>query len=288
MSNYLENLKWLVPSPISNKSDKIENKKNDVLGLESELDSESSTHSDSDAEYDKITVGFSKSDKNSQVKSQIQTKSDYSQIYSDLMEKEQLVRESLDPNTVDRIKANYTEYLDSDVKIIKDFAGIMENFVHIKEQLRNFESDIKEFEQNIRTSNLAQISENKSELDEKINQIDEKIERLSNLMTMTNGLVDDYIDKITQLENSIKENETHRQEIMLRLENFDKEHIELKNNNIKFFSIFNDYQKHFAFVNPNLNNWINYSSLGLIGIGLAFCIKFGLDKLLSKSLTNKK
>ena len=291
MSGYLDNLKWLVSSPNSNKSGVVENKKNE--DLDSGSDSESPNHSDSDLEYDKITVGLGESNKknsesnkkNSQGKKKqldsdcqqeqkIRTQSDYSQIYSDLIKKEQLVRESLDPDTVDKIKANYTEYLDSEVQIIKDFAGIMENFVHIKEQLKNFELDIKEFEQNIRTSNLAQISENKSELDEKINLIDKKIEELSGLMNGTNGLVNNYIDKITQLENSIKENETHRQEIMSRLEKFDKEHVELKNNSIKFLTVFTDYQKHFALTNNNSSNWINYLSWSLFSVGVGFGIKY--------------
>jgi hypothetical protein len=301
MSNYLENLKWFVsnPSPTNNPTnndftgenikannfvelpERHDDAKKDLDLLISNYTSGSGSGSgsgsdiDSDHEYDKIILLDPQNINQTQ-------QSNYSQIYLDLIEKEQLVRQSLPPDTVDKIKANYTEYLDSDVKIIKDFAGIMENFVHIKEQLKNFESDIKEFKQNIRTSNLAQISGNKLEFDEKINLIDEKIEKLNFIMNQTNNLVDDYMGKITHLENSIKENETHRKEIMLRLENFDKEHKEFKNNNTKFLKIFSDYQKHLIFSNNESYNWVNYVCLGLIGVGIGFGIKIGLKSLFSK------
>lgn len=302
MSNYFENLKWLVSSPNNNlnvvqikqnnsiesfespnNQDNINMGKKTFSGSESksivvpELDSELVEHSDSDHEYDKIVIPQSPKKSNYDTKQQ-----SYTQIYLDLLEKEKLVMQNLDPDTVDKIKENYFEYLDSDVQIIKDFACVMENFFHIKERLKNFESDIKEFEQNIRTSNLAKISENKLELDEKISLIDEKIESIGLLMSGTKLLVDNYIDKITQLENSIKENETHRQEIISRLENFDKEHKELKKTNTRFQNIFADYQKRFVITNFNPNDWINYLSWGLMSIGIGYGIKFFFKNLISR------
>ena len=54
-----------------------------------------------------------------------------------------MVRERLDSDTFDKIKSNYTDYINDDIKIIKDFAIIMETFSHIQKKLSEFESGIK-------------------------------------------------------------------------------------------------------------------------------------------------
>lgn len=282
MNNYFDNLKWLVSSPI-NSFEEEKNKQMNLVELSNNIidnsslkknsspkNNSNSLHTtDSDSEYDNIVI---------LPQDNIQTsQSNYEQVYIELVKKEQL------------IKANFAEYLNSDVQIIKEFAGIMENFVIIKERLKNFESNIKEFELNFKKSNLEYMSYNKSELDLKINLIDEKIEKLSFLMNGTKLLVDDYMSKITHLENSIKENEIHRKEITLRLEIFDKEHQELKNNNYKkYFVIGKNYfvenyfrENYLNWITTSKMYYINWSIIGIsigISIGVGFVVKNFLCK----------
>ena len=107
MSNYFENIKWLVSSPNNNLTIvKLSENQNNIdikekyNNLESNSNSESETdsvsHEDSDHEYDKIAVLQSpeKNNKAQQLR--------YEQIYLDLVEKEQLVRQNLNPDMVNK------------------------------------------------------------------------------------------------------------------------------------------------------------------------------------------
>ena len=304
MANYFNNLKWVISghdAPIcTNEINKNENQNQNQnqnqhtltntntnteldnannIGFVSESESESEleldeySDADSEHEYHKI-----KPDINS-------AKENYNEIYSYLLEQEQLVREKLDPDTVEKIKENYIEYMNSDVQIIKDFAIVMDTFVHIKEKLISLENNIKEFSDDINKTKTIHY-ENISELDNKFNQIDTELIHTIKMVTGIKKQTDEFMDKIVHLENSIKQHDVHREEFCLKLEGFTNEHFEMKKNNIKFLSIFTDFQKYMVFSNctnnssGKFNKYQNFtigisSILILSGIGLGSWILFG-------------
>ncbi len=267
MTSYFDNIKWIMSSQKEINTD-INTCTNTETNL-SLIQDNKEVESDSDYEYDKI--GEKEIKNLNQLKTLSPTnKGDYEKIYTELVEKEQIVRNRLDSDTVEKIKANYTEYMDSDVQIIKDFALIMETFVHIKDKLIQFETNIKEFENDMDKNKLVQF-ENKSELDAKFTHIESKIENAIELMNKINSNSGEFMEKIIQLENSIKDHDTHREQILSRLEKFDKDHNEIKNNNLKILSVFTNYQKYFMFSYSNSNN-INYTRyLKYFGMGIGIC-----------------
>lgn len=257
--------------------------KEDVYVLKLNSPNESESASDSDYEYHKIhsrDIQNFVDESNNKVDINYQTiksvQEDYNKIYTDLLKKEQLVRKRVNSDTVEKIKANYSDYINDDIQIIKDFAIIMETFEHIKDRLKVFETDIKDFEEGIKKNTINQ-DENKQELDNKINNIDSKLENTIDLMNQIKSNGDKFIEKIIHLENLIKTHEEHRNEIMKRLEKFDQEHNEMKNNNLQVLNFFRDYQKYWLYFSSKskenlFNNQIGYIGIGL-GIGL-LCYNF--------------
>jgi hypothetical protein len=276
MNSYLDNFKWFVPNTTTNNQMITQGGFEKKPNNESNSDYES--NSDSENEYHKIDIDSKNiiiNINNHKSLGNLDTSQNYEKIYSELLEKEQIVRERLNSDTVEKIKENYTEYIDSDIQIIKEFALIMDSFVHIKEKLVSFEKNIKDFENHIQISKTTQ-HENNSELENKINRIDSKLNETLNMWEEINSTSEKMINKIVNLENAIKENDIHREEFIKRFEKFDKEHNEIKKNNIQMLNIFSDYQRFFVF--SNFENyqykWFQYIGIGVLTIGLGY--RFGL------------
>ena len=300
MSSYLENLKWIISGQKEASSNQHnqpnQNNKNNIqvdnfdelhllngsdLDLDLDLGLGLGSELESDSDYDKIiskdiTNSPKFTDKHNKTLKSIQA--DYDKIHMNLIEKEQLIRGRINSDTIEKIKENYTEYINDDVQIIKDFATIMETFKHIKDKLKDFETDIKDFEEDIRKKTMNQY-ETKLELDNKINHIDERLENTIELMNLIKSNGDDFIKKIIHLENLIQTHDEHRNQILTKLGNFDKEHNEMKNYNLKILNFLHDYQQNWIFTNPNQNFIFNYNYLTYvkIGMGLGLCsfILFG-------------
>jgi Rad3-related DNA helicase len=298
MTTYINNLKWIIPSlyePIKNSEENftIEQKESnsDKFNLDkSNLDklnqiniqtdnfdeshSSNGSESGSDYDYDKIIstdLCFSQELKNNQTLKNNHTlksiQEDYNKIHIELVKKEQLVRNRVNSDTVEKIKENYTEFINDDVQIIREFATVMETFEHIKEKLKDFETEIKEFEEDIKKNNMNQ-DENKLELDNKINKIDLRLENTVQLMNQIKSNGDEFIKKIIHLENLIQSHDEHRKEILLKLEKFDKEHNEMKKTNLQMLNIFKDSKQYFTLTNSN------YGYIKYIGIclGISSCV----------------
>lgn len=268
MISYLDNLKWIIPSQKESNSN-ITNQINIQTNNFDELNSLNSSESDSDYDYDKI---ISKDlnvspviKKTNQTLQNIQE--DYNKIHLELLEKEQLVRSQVNSDTVEKIKENYTEYINDDLQIIRAY--------------KNYEKNIKEFE-DIKKNSIGQ-NINKQELDNKINQIDLKLENTIELINQIKSNGDEFIKKIIHLENMIKIHDVHREQILSKLEKFDNGCDEIKNNNLKVLNFFHNYQNKYLCVfskfNYNLfcsNKYFKYIGLG---IGIFSVVLFGYKYL---------
>lgn len=281
MTSYLDNLKWIVSGQKetnTNTNTKL-NTDSNYIQTDNYDELNSLNGSESDSDYDKIMskdicINSELKNTNQTSKPEHTLKSiqeDYNKIHNELVKKEQLVRNRVNSDTVEKIKQNYTEFINDDVQIIKDFATVMETFEHIKEKLKDFEIDIKEFEDDIKKNSISQDI-NKQELDNKINQIDLRLENTVQLMNQIKFNGDEFIKKIIHLENLIQTHDEHRKEILSRLEKFDKEHNEMKNHNLRILNFFHDYQYQWIFSNYNLSNYNNYFKY--IGVGLGICSVF--------------
>ena len=204
MSEYFNNLKWII-------SGKTETNKYDTNKLSYDLEVSRDSESDFENEYTKIES----KDLYSNI---MEIKNEYEKIQTELIKKEQLVRKRLDSDTIEQIKSHCEEYVNDEIKIIKDFALIMESFNHIKEKLINFESGIKDFETDIKNKTTNQ-DESNAELDNRINAIDTKLDNTIKLMDQINSNSNDIMEKILQLENIITEHSVQRQEILEKINN---------------------------------------------------------------------
>lgn len=142
--------------------------------------------------------------------------SQYNTIHLEMIKKEVLVRKILDTDTIDKIKSNYANYINDDIKIIKDFAMIMETFSHIQNKLSEFECGIKEFETDIKTKTLN-IDTNNLEFENKIQQIDIKLNNTTKIIEeikFNNNIV---MEKIIKLENTINSNDIKGHELLAEL-----------------------------------------------------------------------
>jgi len=279
MTSYL---KWIVSDKTETpkKEISLDNNKTDNIDKTYKINKTDNTdetysipESDSDSEYHKI-------DNKKQTSSEMgipipkgddlllyaNAKDKYDKTYKELVDKEKLVIKRVGSDTFEKIKENYTEYINDDVQIIKEFALVMETFDNIKTRLKNFESDIGNFESGIRKYIVNQ-DENKVEIDNKINQIDSKLDNTVGMIEKMKSDSDDFIKKIINLENLIKIHDEHRSEILFRLEKFNKEHDEMKTNNLQVLNIFKDVQQYFMFSNTNYgSNYLKY-----VGISLGIC-----------------
>lgn len=268
MTTYLDNLKWIV-------SGKIKKEPLKILDESFEINSTNGSgfgfESDSDHEYDKIVI-----DK------QIETnnpKENYDKIYKELVDTEKLIRKRVNSDTIEKIKENYVEYINDDVQIIKEFALIMETFDNIKTKLKNFELEMNYFESGIKKFTTNKNDDN-LEINNKFNQIDNRLENTVEMINKIKFNYDDFMVKIIHLENLIKIHDEHRNEILLKLDNFNKEHNDMKNNNLKALKILKDSQQYFIFSDQSsYNNYIKYLSIGL---GICSCVVFSY-KFLKKN-----
>jgi len=291
MTSYLDNIKWIMSGQKESNSNIISQFNIQTNNFD-ELYSLNGSECDSE-DYHKIiskdlcVSPEQKNKPNLTFKTESTLKSiqeDYNKIHNNLIEKERLVRSRVNSDTVEKIKANYTEYINDDIQIIKDFALIMETFEHIKDKLKDFETDIKDFEIDIKKNIICQ-DENKQELDNKINHIDLRLENTIELMNQIKLNGDEFIKKIIHLENLIKTHDEHRDEILLRLEKFDKDHKEIKNNNLQVLNFFKDYQNYWTFSRSNDNNLFysnNYFKYIGLGIGISSVILFGYKFIKNK------
>jgi len=275
MASYLDNLKWIVSGKKETDSfEQTQYKKDNNLDKTYSL---ADSESDSDSEYQKITPN--KLTTTDELLFLAMAKENYEKTYKELVDKEQLVRKRVNSDTFEKIKQNYTEYINDDVQIIKEFALVMETFENIKIKLKNFEFDIGNFESGIKKY-IEEHDENRIEINNKINQIDMKLDNTIGIINKIKFDSDEFIKKIINLENLIKTHDERRNEILLKLEKFNKEHDEMKNNNSQVSNIFKDTQEYFMFSNPNQNsNHFKY-----IGISLGICSCLVLTfKLLKKN-----
>lgn len=205
----------------------------------------------------------------------VEIKKAYEKIQIEMISKEQLVRKRLDSDTIEKIKSNCEEYVNDDVKIIKDFALIMESFNHIKEKLVNFEFGIKEFESEIKIKTLNQ-DENNAELDNRINHIDTKLDNTIQLMEQIKINSNGLMEKIVKLENIISEHSTQRCEILSKLNkiNFDKSNQTKSNYHI----FFNNYLNLNNFFSKFNNDILIVSMLGCGVLGTFLSIKYFVIK----------
>jgi hypothetical protein len=280
MASYFENFKWILFGKTETPNKICLNNNINVTYLDSDSDS------DSDSEYHKIDVKGQNILKTNLINkndlfpyTHASAKDDYEKIYKELLDKEQSVIKHVGVDTFEKIKQNYTEYINDDVQIIKEFASVMKTFDNIKTKLENFEFDIKKnivnqdenkFEIN---ENKFEINENKFEIDEKINLIDSKLNDTIKMINKINFDSDEFIKKIINLENLIKNHDDRRYKIILKLEKFNKEYNEMKNNN---FNIYKDIKKYFMFLNTNYFKYMG------ISFGICSCLFFSL-KLFKKN-----
>lgn len=211
MANYLDNLKWIISGQTeSNIEPNIKlNIKPNESNPKTELEFDSAY--DSESEFENVyTV-------NEPLKINMEEiKKEYGKIHIELIKKELLVREKLNSGTIEQIKLNCKEYVNDEIKIIKDFAIVMESFNHIKDKLIEFESGMKEFESDIKIKTTNQDLSN-SELDNRISMIDEKINNTIVMIEQINSTSNEVLDKIVKLENIINIHSTQREELLSKL-----------------------------------------------------------------------
>ena len=273
MSSYYENIKSLFSVDNTERNNKLPSETNH------KSDSNEFEHlddSDCDHDYDKIKKDSIYHNKQSNFELD-KANDTYHSIYNEMVEKEQIVRERLDSDLIDKIKENCSEFIDSDVQIIKDFATIMKSFTDIKSKLKEFETNIRNFESDMNVNKLNQ-TESKSEISTKLKIIESDLEKVFAKVNNFDMVGYDFMEKLVCLENSIKSHEIQRNEILNQMEKFHKEQREIKENNLKILNIFNNFQK-FSFFQHYYTKDNLFSSIKIIGGGLfvGFCVKFGLS-----------
>jgi len=211
MDKYLDNLKWIISGQTEIKTTNL-TKSETGLGLGLEFDS---TY-DSESEFENVH-SFNKSLKIDIEKINMEEiKKEYGKIQMELIKKEQLVRDRLDSDTIEHIKSNCKEYVNDEIKIIKDFALVMESFNHIKDKLIEFESGMKEFESDIKIKTTNQDLSN-AELDNRINIIDHKLNNTIEMIEQINSTSNELMEKIVKLENIIQTHSVQREELLTKL-----------------------------------------------------------------------
>lgn len=250
MAKYLDNLKWIISGKTeayieSNIKSNIELNlnSNSNPNFYSKYNSNSNTNKhrtelefdstyDSESEFENVYT-LDKSKINIE-----EIKKEYGNIQMELIKKEQLVRSRLDSDTIEQIKSNCKEYVNDDIKIIKDFAIVMESFNHIKEKLIGFETGMKEFESDIKIKTSNQELSN-AELDNRINMIDRKLNTTMEMIEQMNLTSNELMEKIVKLENIINTHSTQREELLKKLNN-----VELSKHNSSEY-----YNKYMNFTN---------------------------------------
>lgn len=250
MDKYLDNLKWIISGQTEIETTNLTKSK---TGLGLEFDS---TY-DSESEFENIHSIDKKLKINIEKINMEEIKKEYGKIQMELIKKEQLVRDRLDSDTIEHIKSNCKEYVNDEIKIIKDFAIVMESFNHIKDKLIEFESGMKEFESDIKIKTTNQDLSN-AELDNRISMIDDKLNNTIGMIEQMNSTSNELMEKIVKLENIINTHSTQREELLSKLNK-----IELT--------------KHECF-----GNWTKYIS-NLYGVGNLNFSDSGIEKILFAS-----
>lgn len=216
MSNYLDNLKWIISRQTeSNIEPNIKlNIRPNVSNPKTELEFDSAY--DSESEFENVYTVNEPLKINIEKINIEEIKKEYGKIHIELIKKEQLVRERLNSDTIEQIKLNCKEYVNDEIKIIKDFAIVMESFNHIKDKLIEFESGMKEFESDIKIKTSNQDLSN-SELENRISMIDEKLNNTIVMIEQINSTSNEVMDKIVKLENIINIHSTQREELLSKL-----------------------------------------------------------------------
>lgn len=271
MASYFENFKWVISNNNQFRTDtKSPEKFEFVENIHhvNEENEENNIH-----KCDETKSSLNQLNKlNSEIKEVL---TQYNSVHLEMVEKEQLVRKRLDSDTFDKIKSNYSEYINHDIKIIKDFAVIMETFSHIQEKLNSVESSIKEFESDTRVKNLTP-NENNQEYENKIQEIDTKLNNTLNCIKDIKSTNDELIAKIIKLENTINDNEIKGNEILIKLEKIDSLNNKWNISNYLYFDL------------SNLNNLFsssNYTNVIIMGLLSGTCIigtYFGVKYILKK------
>lgn len=236
MSKYFDNIKWIITGQIEN-CDEIETKIeaqelnfNNVLTkskTDFEIELECVTTYDTETEFENVQINDSMSknktehidirDNGTENKTENinieEIKNEYLNIESKLIKNEQLVRTRLNSDTIELIKSNCEKYVNDDIKIIKDFAIIIESFNHIKEKLILVETEMKIFESDIKTKTINQEMSN-VELDNRITTIDKKINNTSKMIKQMNYTIGELMKKIVQFENVIMVHSAQRNELL--------------------------------------------------------------------------
>ena len=256
MTSYLKNFKWLVANQEEYNSSIKSPDKFEIIEKHKEL------------EYD-----FGSENHNLSNQSNMQDIiSQYNSIHLEMNKKEQLIKERLDSDTIDKIKSNYSDYINNDIKIIKDFAIIMDTFTHIQNKLKEVETGIKKFESNITTKSLNQDISNQ-EFKDKIQQIDIKFDNSIKFIQEIKVNNNVLMEKIIKLENIINTNDIKGHKILLGLEKIsiinNKDNDDKKVNNlINWFNIFQSSKY-------NFNNILMIRVLtGSCIAGIYFSIKY--------------
>jgi len=208
MASYLDNLKWMV----TGKNVSI-NKTNEIY-----LNNINVTYStyDSESEFENIHSIDKPLKINIEKINMEEIKKEYGTIKMELIKKEQLVRDRLDSDTIEHIKSNCKEYVNDEIKIIKDFATVIDSFNHIKEKIIKFELGMKEFESDIIIKTINQDLSN-TELDNRINMIDEKLNNTIEMIEQINSTSNVLMEKIVKLENIIYTHSVQREELLTKL-----------------------------------------------------------------------
>jgi hypothetical protein len=218
MANYLDNLKLIILGQIeSNTKQNVSNPKTELefdLAYDSESEFENVYTVNEPLKIDMEKINMEKI--NMEKINIEEIKKEYGKIHIELVKKELLVRERLNSDTIEQIKLNCKEYVNDDIKIIKDFAIVMESFNHIKDKLIEFESGMKEFESDIKIKTSNQDLSN-SELDNRISMIDEKLNNTIGMIEQINSTSNEVMDKIVKLENIINIHSTQREELLSKL-----------------------------------------------------------------------
>lgn len=279
MENYLDNLKWMITGQTQPniKSNQIKpniksnhtNPNQTNPSIDTTYDSESEFENvytiDEPMEIDIKKINMEKN--NLDV-----IKNEYKKIEMKLMEEEQLVRKRLNSDTIEQIKSNCVDYVNDDIKIIKDFALVMESFNHIKDKLIEFESGMKEFESDIKIKTTNQDLSN-AELDNKINMIDQKLNNTIVMIDQINSTSNEVMDKIVKLENIINTHSTQREELLSKLNK-----VELTKPNC--YGLWNKYLINFFDIGKY--NFSNSTLIMLLGgnfiIGSWYIFKYKLHK----------
>lgn len=207
MDKYLDNLKWII-------SGQTEIETTNSIKSETELEFDSTY--DSESEFENVHSIDESLKINIEKINMKKIKKEYRRVQKELINKEQLVRDRLDSDTIEHIKSNCKEYVNDEIKIIKDFATVIESFNHIKEKIIKFELDMKEFESDIKIKTINQDLSN-TELDNRINMIDKKLNNTISMIEQINLTSNELMKKIVKLENIIQTHSTQREELLTKL-----------------------------------------------------------------------